>query len=82
MKNKPKTRTRRFVIVTAPLALFAAYGATEYIEVQSKQQEFDQRLQGMTEYEVCQVAYEEFGIDTAKKVGCLDKLEVISDTGE
>ena len=83
MNNPPKTRkSRLFVIAGTPLVLFAAYGATVYIEAQSKQQAFDQRLQGMTGYEVCQVAYEEFGIDMAKEVGCLDNLEAITDTGE
>jgi len=83
VKNTPKTRkSRLFVIAATPLILFAGYGATVYIEAQSKQQAFDQRLQGMTGYEVCQVAYEEFGIDMAKEVGCLDNLEAITDAGE
>jgi len=36
----------------------------------------------MTEYEVCQVDYEEFGIDRAKEIGFLDGIEAITVTGE
>jgi len=69
-------------VIALPLVLFCAYGGFEAYQVHSKNSEFDVRIQGMSQYEVCQVAYEEFGIDMAKEVGCLDNIETISDIGE
>ncbi len=36
----------------------------------------------MGEYEVCQVAFEEYGLDMAKETGCLDNIETITGIGE
>lgn len=69
-------------VIALPLVLFCAYGGFEVYQVHSKNAEFDARIQGMTEYEVCQVAYEEFGLDTATEVGCLDNDELVTYTGE
>ena len=69
-------------VIALPLVIFGAYGGFEVYQVHSKNIEFDARIQGMTQYEVCQVAYEEFGIEAVKEIGCLDKVEAITDIGE
>mgnify|MGYP000476108623 CR=1 FL=1 len=83
MKTTPKTRNPRLLVIAGiPLALFVVYAAGAYYQLHSKNVEFEERIQGMTGYEVCQVAYEVFGIDMAKDVGCLDSIEAITDIGE
>ena len=64
------------------MVLFGAYSGFQFYQSHAKTVEFKERIQGMNEYQVCQVAYEEFGIDMAKEVGWLDNLEAITDTGE
>jgi len=51
------------------MVLFGAYSGFQFYQSHAKTVEFKERIQGMNEYQVCQVAYEEFGIDMAKEVG-------------
>jgi len=69
-------------VIVLPLVLFGAYSGFQFYQSHAKTVEFKERIQGMNEYQVCQVAYEEFGIEMAKEVGCLDASESISDLGE
>ncbi len=83
MKTTPKNRKPRILVVAGiPFALFAVYATGAYFQAHSKNVAFEERIQGMTPYEVCQVAYEEFGIEMAKEVGCLTNMKAISDSGE
>jgi hypothetical protein len=66
-------------VIVLPLVLFCAYGGFEYYESHAKAVELKERVHGMSEYEVCQVAYEEFGIDSAKEIGCRHNSVVITD---
>ena len=69
-------------VIVLPLVLFSAYAGFEFYQAQQNGVAFEERIQGMTEYEVCQVAYEEFGLDRAKEIGCLDNIETITGIGE
>ncbi|MEY8205397.1 MAG: hypothetical protein RPR40_10015 [Bermanella sp.] len=69
-------------VIALPLVIFGAYSGYLFYQSHLENIAFDERIQGMSEYEVCQVAFEEFSLDTVKEIGCLDKVEAITDNGE
>jgi len=57
MTSTPKTSKPRLIaIISLPLVLLAAYGASTFYQAQQEQEVFTQRIQGMGEYELCQLA--------------------------
>jgi len=56
--------------------LLVIYGAYKFYQVHSKQLTLEKRIQGMNEYQVCQLAFENFGLKMAKDMGCLDNVEI------
>jgi len=72
-------KPRLIKLVMASLTLLLIYGAYNFYQVQSKQFILENRIQGMDEYQVCQLAFEEFGLKMAKDMGCLDKIEMPKD---
>ncbi len=72
MTNTPKTSKHRLIaIISLPLVLLAAYGASTLYKAQLEQEAFTQRIQGMGEYELCQLAENEFSIKMVEDMGCL-----------
>ena len=68
----PKTtKPRLLAIIGVPLVLFAAYAGSSFYQAQLEQEEFTHRIQGMGEYELCQLAANEFSIKMVGDMGCL-----------
>ena len=66
------------IIISVPLT----YGGYSFYQVHLKQVALEDRIQDMTEYEVCQIAFEEFGINMVKEMGCFGNIGAIIDLGE
>ena len=72
MTNTPKiSKPRLIVTISLPLVLLAAYGANTFYQAQLEQEAFTQRIQGMGEYELCQLAENEFSIKMVEDMGCM-----------
>ena len=69
MTKTPKPKL--LPIIGVPLFIFAAYGASTFYQAQVEQEAFSQRVQGMGEYELCQLAANEFSIKMVEDMGCL-----------
>ncbi len=72
-------KSRLINLVIASLSLLLIYGAYSFYQVHSKQLTLEKRIKGMGEYQVCQLAFEEFGLKMAKDMGCLDNIRVTID---
>jgi len=72
-------KSRLINLVIASLSLLLIYGAYNFYLVHSKQLILEKSIQGMDEYQVCQLAFEEFGVKMAKDMGCLDNIEMPQD---
>jgi len=72
MTNTHKTSKPRLIaIISLPLVLLAAYGGSTFYQAQLEQEAFTHRIQGMGEYELCQLAENEFSIKMVEDMGCL-----------
>ena len=72
MTSTPKTTKPRLIAITSlPLVLLAAYGANAFYQAKLDQEAFTQRIQGMGEYELCQLAENEFSMEMVEDMGCL-----------
>ena len=58
-------------VISLSLVMLAAYVASTYYQAQLEQEEFSQRIQGMGEYELCQLSANEFGMKMVEDMGCL-----------
>jgi|GEM_PF-2892876 len=72
-------KSRLTNLAMASLSLLLIYGAYNFYLEHSKQLILEKRIQGMDEYQVCQLAFEEFGLKMAKDMGCLDSIDVTID---
>jgi len=73
MTNTPKrSKPRLIATLSLPLVLLAGYGASTFSQAQLEQEELNQRIQGMHEYELCQLAENEFSIKMVEDMGCLN----------
>jgi len=48
-----------------------AYAASTLYQAQLEQEAFNQCIQGMSEYELCQLAADEFSMTMVEDMGCL-----------
>jgi len=64
-------KSRLLAAIAIPILAFALYVAYSFYQLHLKELAFDQRVQGMSEYEVCQLAAKEFGMVMVKEMGCL-----------
>ncbi len=78
MTSTPKvSKSKLIATISLPLVLLAGYGASTFYQAQQAQEEFKQRIQGMGEYELCQLADTEFSIKMVEDMGCLDGKYVL-----
>jgi len=70
-------KSRLINLVIASLSLLLIYGAYNFYQAHLKQLILEKRIQGMDEYQVCQLAFEEFGLEMSKYMGCLDNIEML-----
>lgn len=57
-------------VISLSLVMLAAYVASTYYQTQLEQEAFSQRIQGMNEYELCQLAADEFSMKVVEDMGC------------
>jgi len=78
MTNTPQTsKPRLMAIISFSLVLLAGYGASTFYQAHLEQEVFNQRTQGIGEYELCQLAANEFSIKMVEDMGCLDGKYVL-----
>ena len=51
--------------------MFLIYTAHSFYQISLKQVTFQQRIQGMDGYELCQSVLNEFGMEMVEDMGCL-----------
>ncbi len=64
-------------LVSVPLIIFLIYSSHSFYQAQLKKRAFQQKIQGMDEYELCQLAVNEFGMKMVVDMGCLAGNQLI-----
>ena len=78
---KPKNKVKNIetkVTISLIMAIAISFGGYFFYEIKSREAALNVDIEGLDEYELCQYAYEKFGIKGVKEIGCITKVNSLS----